>query len=144
MPIHTAQRMKQAQRSYVREILKAAAKPEVISFAGGLPNPKFITVREIGEAIAATLAEQRAGALQYYSSEGHLPLRQWIAGQYAAQGLAVTAEQILITTGSQQGLDLIGKVLMDPGDRVVVENPTYIAALQAFGLYEADIRPVAI
>jgi 2-aminoadipate transaminase len=142
MSIQTAKRMQHARRSYVREILKAAAKPEVISFAGGLPNPKFIPVEAIGEAIQTTLKEQGAGALQYYSSEGHPPLRQWIADQYAAEGLAVKPEQILITTGSQQGLDLVGKVLIDPGDKVVVEDPTYIAALQAFGLYEPAIRAV--
>ena len=142
MAIQTAKRMQHVRRSYVREILKAAAKPEVISFAGGLPNPKFIPVQAIAEAIEITLKEQGAGALQYYSSEGHPPLRQWIAEQYAAEGLAVNPQQILITTGSQQGLDLIGKVLIDPGEKVVVEDPTYIAALQAFGLYEPAIRPV--
>jgi 2-aminoadipate transaminase len=142
MAIQTARRMHGARRSYVREILKAASKPQIISFAGGLPNPRFIPVQEIREAIRITLAEQGATALQYYASEGHQPLREWIAQQYAAEGMQVTPDQILITTGSQQGLDLASKVLLNPGDKVVVEDPTYIAALQVFGLYEAQIRTV--
>jgi 2-aminoadipate transaminase len=142
MAIQTANRMHRARRSYVREILKAASKPQIISFAGGLPNPRFIPVQEIREAIRITLAEQGAAALQYYASEGHAPLREWIAEQYAAEGLAVSPDQILITTGSQQGLDLAAKVLLNPEDKVVVEDPTYIAAIQVLGLYEAEIRSV--
>jgi 2-aminoadipate transaminase len=144
MSIQTAKRTLNVRRSFVREILKAAAKPEVISFAGGLPNPRFIPVTEISEAIQQILKTQGAAALQYCASEGHPLLRQWIAEQYNIAGLAVSAEQILITTGSQQGLDLLGKVLIDPGDRVVVEDPTYIAALQAFGMYEPIFAPIAV
>jgi 2-aminoadipate transaminase len=128
--------MQNVRRSFVREILKAAARPEVISFAGGLPHSRFIPVAEISQAIQQTLATVGAAALQYCTSEGHPPLRQWIADQYNAAGMNVSADQILITTGSQQGFDLLAKVLLEPGDRVVVEEPTYIAALQSIGLYE--------
>lgn len=144
MSIQTARRVQNIRRSFVREILKAAARPEVISFAGGLPNPKFIPVADIAREIQTILAEQGAAALQYYASDGHPPLREWIADQYRAAGLNVSPAQILITTGSQQGLDLLGKVLIDPGDRVVVEDPTYIAAIQAFGIFEANFAPVPL
>jgi 2-aminoadipate transaminase len=144
MPITIARRMHDIPRSYVREILKAAARPEIISFAGGLPNPRFIPVQEIEAAIHATLAKQGPAALQYATTEGHAPLRQWIAAEYARVGLSVSADQILITTGSQQALDLIGKVLINPGDKIVVEDPTYIAAMQAFGLYEPNLRVVPL
>jgi 2-aminoadipate transaminase len=133
--------MQNVRRSFVREILKATTNPEIISFAGGLPNPKFIPVDPIAEAVQFTLAAQGAAALQYCTSEGHPLLRQWIADQYNAAGLSVGADQILITTGSQQGFDLLGKVLLDPGDRVIVEDPTYPAALQAWGMYEPVFCP---
>jgi 2-aminoadipate transaminase len=136
MVIPTAKRMQNVRRSFVREILKATTNPEIISFAGGLPNPKFIPVREIADAVQHTLAEQGAAALQYCTSEGHPLLRQWIADQYNAVGVGASADQILITTGSQQGFDLLGKVMLDAGDRVIVEDPTYPAALQAWGMYE--------
>ncbi|HMB96112.1 MAG TPA: aminotransferase class I/II-fold pyridoxal phosphate-dependent enzyme, partial [Tepidisphaeraceae bacterium] len=142
--IHTAARMHNVRRSFVRDILKVAAKPEVISFAGGLPNPRFIPVAAISKAIEHVLARDGADALQYTASEGYLPLRQWIADHYAACGLALSTDQILITTGSQQGLDLIGKVLIDPGDRIIVEQPTYLAALQAFGMYEPKFVAVPV
>ncbi len=136
MLIPTARRMQNMHRSFVREILKATTNPEIISFAGGLPNPKFIPVEAIAEAVQFTLAEQGAAALQYCATEGHPLLRQWIADQYNAAGLGVGADQILITTGSQQGFNLLGKVLLEAGDRVIVEDPTYPAALQAWGMYE--------
>jgi 2-aminoadipate transaminase len=136
--------MSHVHRSFVREILKAAARPDIISFAGGLPNPKFIPVASIAAAIQSTLAAQGAVALQYSASEGHPPLRQWIADQYNSAGLSIVPEQILITTGSQQGLDLLAKVLIDPGDRIVVEDPTYIAAIQAFGLFEPQFSAVLL
>jgi 2-aminoadipate transaminase len=116
----------------------------MISFAGGLPHSKFIPVAEIGDAIQHTLATIGANALQYCAAEGHPPLRQWIADQYAAAGMNVSPDQILITTGSQQGFDLLAKVLLEPGDKVVVEEPTYIAALQSIGLYEPDWSAVPL
>ena len=144
MAITTAHRVQSVRRSFVREILKATASPNVISFAGGLPNPTFIPVDAIAREVQNVLATDGAAALQYCTSEGYPPLREWIAAQYRSTGVAVSADQILITTGSQQALDIIGKVLIDPGDRVVVEDPTYIAALQTFGMYEAEFRPVSM
>jgi 2-aminoadipate transaminase len=144
MTIPIARRMKNVRRSFVREILKVASKPDVISFAGGLPNPRFIPVAQIAEAMQHTLATVGPAALQYCASDGHPGLRQWIADQYIAAGLVVDVGQILITTGSQQGLDMLGKVLVDPGDRVVVEDPTYIAALQAFGMFEPQFHAVPL
>jgi 2-aminoadipate transaminase len=142
--IETAARMRHVRRSFVRDILKVAARPEVISFAGGLPNPRFIPVAAIAESMQVVLQRDGADALQYTASEGYPPLRQWIADSYAACGLAVSADQILITTGSQQALDLIGKILINPGDRVIVEQPTYLAALQAFGMYEPQFIGVPV
>jgi len=142
MSIVTAQRMRNVRRSFVREILKAAASRDVISFAGGLPNPKMIPVAQIGRAIQEVLAEQGPSALQYCAAEGHPALRQWVAEQYNVAGLSVVPEQILITTGSQQALDLLGKVLIEPGDRVIVEDPTYVAAIQSLGIFEPEWCPV--
>src|ERR1700683_5577385 len=136
MSIVTARRMPNVRRSFVREILKAAASRDVISFAGGLPNPRLIPVAEMGRAIQKVLAERGPAALQYCATEGHPALRQWIAEQYNAAGLPVVPEQILVTTGSQQALDLISKVLIEPGDRIVVEDPTYVAAIQSLGIFE--------
>ncbi len=144
MTIPTAARTANARRSFVRDILKAASRPDVISFAGGLPNPACIPVAKIATAIQQVLSEQGPAALQYCTTEGHPALRQWIADRYRAAGVTVAPEQILITTGSQQALDLIGKVLVDPGDRVIVEDPTYIAALQSMRMYQADIHPVPL
>jgi 2-aminoadipate transaminase len=140
-----ASRMKNVRRSYVREILKVTARPDVISFAGGLPNPRVMPLEAIARAMREILESERGrDALQYCTTEGHPPLREWIAQRYAASGVKVSADQILITTGSQQGLDLLGKVLLDRGDRVLVEQPTYIAAIQAFGMYEAAFESVPI
>lgn len=116
--------------SAIREILKITQRPEVISFAGGLPAPELFPVEEIRAATDRVLTDQPAAALQYSTTEGHLPLRSWIAQQ---SGL--TPDQVQITSGSQQGLDLLGRVLIDPGDVILVESPTYLGALQAFSPY---------
>ncbi len=144
MPIATAKRVQNVRRSFVREILKATASPNVISFAGGLPNPKFIPVAGIGAGVQEVLSRDGAAALQYCTSEGFPPLRQWIADEYRSAGMDVTTDQILITTGSQQGLDIIGKVLIDPGDRVIVEDPTYIARSRRLGCMKRNFCPVAV
>src|SRR5581483_647642 len=123
--------------SAIREMLKATESPDVISFAGGLPAPELFPVADIAEACTAVLAEEGRSALQYSSTEGYLPLRQWICEELAQTvGLRCTPEQVLMTSGSQQGLDLAARVLIDPGDVVLVENPAYLGALQAFGAYE--------
>jgi len=135
-------RMRGAQPSAVREILKVAERPEVISFAGGLPAPELFPVEEISRAVQEVLASQGGPALQYGVTEGYVPLREWIAARLRARGTASSSEQVLITTGSQQGIDLVAKLFLDPGDAVAVEAPTYVAALQAFAAYEADLLEV--
>jgi 2-aminoadipate transaminase len=139
-----AQRMSSVQRSFIREILKVTAKPEVISFAGGLPNPKFFPVKEIAEAAQKVLETGAQTALQYSTSEGYPPLRQYIAARYAKKGINVTADEILMTNGSQQGLDLVAKIFIDKGDAILVERPTYLAALQAFTLFEPEFHAVSL
>jgi len=131
-----AGRMGSVHRSFIREILKAAVDPQIISFAGGLPNPRFFPVRELDEAAHKVLATDGEAALQYSTTEGYLPLREKIAERYAARGTHVSADQILILNGSQQGLDLTAKIFLDKGDEVLVESPSYLAALQSFGLFE--------
>ncbi|QDP98632.1 PLP-dependent aminotransferase family protein [Microlunatus elymi] len=116
--------------SAIREILKITQRPEVISFAGGLPAPELFPLAEIREATEKVYADHGPAALQYSTTEGHLPLRTWIADR---GGLA--PDQVQITSGSQQGLDLLGRVLIDPGDVMLVESPTYLGALQAFAPY---------
>ncbi len=140
-----ADRMESVHRSFIREILKVTERPEVISFAGGLPNPRFFPVEGLAEASAAVLAEQGAEALQYRTTEGHHALRQFIADRYRAKlGLDVSPDEILITTGSQQGLDLLAKVFLNRGDGVVLERPGYLGAIQAFGLFEAEFHSVPL
>ncbi|HUB07333.1 MAG TPA: PLP-dependent aminotransferase family protein [Myxococcales bacterium] len=137
-----ARRMGRMQASAVREILKVAERPDVLSFAGGLPAPELFPVQAIAEAHAEVLFNAGASALQYGVTEGFGPLREWIAGRLAAHGAAFPVESILVTTGSQQGIDLAAKILLDPGDVVVVENPSYLAALQVFNGYEVELEPV--
>ncbi len=123
--------------STIREILKVTAQPDVISFAGGLPAPELFPVEAVRAATNAVLDRYGPAALQYSTTEGHLPLREWIAAQEA-----IAAANVQIVTGSQQGLDLLGKVLIDPGDVVLVESPTYLGALQAFSAYSPQYRQV--
>lgn len=123
--------------SAIREILKVTQRPEVISFAGGLPAPELFPLAEIREATDRVLSDHGPAALQYSTTEGHLPLRTWIAEQ---DGIA--PDQVQIVSGSQQGLDLLGRVLIDPGDVVLVESPTYLGALQAFAPYRPQLAEV--
>ena len=140
-----ANRMANAHKSFIREILKVTADPEVISFAGGLPNPQYFPVKDLAEAAARVLAEDGENALQYSTTEGYLPLRQYIAEWYSTKkGLEVTPDEILITNGSQQGLDLIGKVFLNAGDRVIIERPGYLGAIQAFSIFEPMFIPVPL
>jgi 2-aminoadipate transaminase len=142
-PWTLARRAERMNPSVIREILKITERPGVISLAGGLPSPDSFPVEAMREASARVLAEAPREALQYAASEGHGPLREWVAGEMAAKGLRVDADQVLITTGSQQGLDLVGKVLIDAGSRVAVEAPTYLGALQAFAPYEPEVVTLA-
>jgi 2-aminoadipate transaminase len=133
-----AQRTQRMTSSAIRELLKLTEDPEVISFAGGLPAPDVFPVEEFSAACGQVLKDWGAQALQYGSTEGYLPLREMIARHTARYGVSVTAESILITSGSQQALDLIGKVFINPGDRILVEEPTYLGALQAWNAYGAE------
>jgi 2-aminoadipate transaminase len=140
-----ATRLTKMHKSFVREILKATQRREVISFAGGVPNPDFFPVQEIAEATAKVLEADGKTVLQYSITEGYLPLRQFIARRYQTQfGLEVTPEEILITNGSQQGLDLIGKIFLDQGDPLLIEQPGYPGAIHAFSIYEPDFRGVPL
>lgn len=135
--------------SVIREILKVTEKPGIISFAGGLPSAKTFPVAEFEAACAKVLKDDPAGALQYAASEGYGPLRELVAQQLSAQSAAagvpwaVDPAQVLITTGSQQGLDLVAKVLIDAGSRVLVESPTYLGAVMAFTPMEPEVVSVA-
>jgi len=137
-----AHRAARLEPSVIREILKVTERPGVISLAGGLPAPQSFPVQAMREACQHVLSEAPHMALQYAASEGFGPLREWVAAQLSAQGLRVDAAQVLITTGSQQALDLIGKVLIDAGSRVAVESPTYLGALQAFTPFEPEFVAV--
>ncbi|MCB9100609.1 MAG: PLP-dependent aminotransferase family protein [Anaerolineales bacterium] len=139
-----ANRMQNIQKSFIREILKVTQDPEVISFAGGLPNPRFFPVEELAAATAKALAKQGRQMLQYSTTEGYGPLREFIAARYAAKGVAVSADEILITNGSQQGLDLIGKIFLNQGDTMIIERPGYLGAIQAFAMYEPQFLPVPL
>jgi 2-aminoadipate transaminase len=134
--------MSQMKTSAVREILKVAERPDILSFAGGLPAPELFPVEAIAQAHAEVCANEGPAAMQYSTTEGFGPLREWICAHLAERGLQITTEQVLITAGSQQGIDLAARVMLDPGDVVVVENPSYLAALQNFGGYEARIEVV--
>jgi len=142
-PWQLARRAERMNPSVIREILKITERPGVLSLAGGLPSPDTFPVQAMREATERVLRETPREALQYAASEGFAPLREWVAAQMAAQGMKVDASQVLITTGSQQGLDLVGKVLIDTGSKVAVESPTYLGALQAFAPYEPEVMSVA-
>jgi DNA-binding transcriptional MocR family regulator len=124
--------------SEIRELLKLLDQPQVISFAGGIPDPALFPMADIRDAYTRILGDAELGpqALQYSVSEGYRPLRQWIAGHMAELGVACEVDNILITSGSQQGLDFLGKLLISPGDTALVTRPTYLGALQAFNAYE--------
>jgi len=138
-----ARRAQRMNPSVIREILKLAERPGIISFAGGLPSPKTFPVQAMREACERVLRDKPRDALQYAASEGFGPLTDWVAQHLARNGLRVHASQVLITTGSQQGLDLLAKVLIDAGSTVLVESPTYLGALQAFAPMEPRFASVA-
>ena len=131
-----ADRMSNVPRSFVREILRVTEDPDIISFAGGLPNPISFPHKEIAESAAVVFKDSSNEALQYGSTEGYKPLRDYIAKRYQNSGLDINPDNILMINGSQQGLDLIGKVFLNRDDVVLIERPTYLAAIQSFGLYE--------
>jgi len=138
-----AQRMQKTPKSFIREILKVTENPDIISFAGGLPNPELIDVDGIARAAKEVFENDGRTALQYSTTEGYPPLRRFIAERYKKRlGMEISPDEILITNGSQQCLDLIGKILINPGDRVAIERPGYLGAIQVFSLYEPVFVPI--
>ena len=135
-PWTQARRAARMNPSIIREILKVTEKPGILSMAGGLPSADTFPVDALKAACDKVLSENAREALQYAPSEGFAPLRAWVAGRVESLGLKVSPDQVLITTGSQQGLDLVGKILCDAGAPVAVATPTSLGALQAFAPYE--------
>ncbi len=139
------ERIRKTPKSFIRDILKVTEDKEIISFAGGLPNPVSFPQETLKESMNRVVMEEGARTFQYSTTEGLRNLREYIAENYwKRHKLEVTAEDILITTGSQQGIDLMGKVLIDRGDAILMEEPGYLGAIQAFGLYEPEIVQVKL
>lgn len=139
-PWRLSSRAEHMNPSVLRELLKVTERPGIISFAGGLPSPKTFPVEEFAQACARVLRDDAQAALQYAASEGYGPLREWVATSLPWK---VEPSQVLITTGSQQGLDLAAKVLIDTDSRILVETPTYLGALQAFAPMQPQVQSVA-
>lgn len=137
-----AKRTSEVESSEIREILKVTERPEIISFAGGLPAPELFPIEEMKEVCLEVLTESGQQALQYSTTEGYRPLRDEIVKQMKALGIEADADDVVVLTGSQQGLDLTGKVFLDEGDIVVCESPTYLAALNAFKAYSPEFIEV--
>jgi 2-aminoadipate transaminase len=139
MPLPFADRLKNVETSAIRELFKLLGKPGIISFAGGFPDPALFDVEGIRLATDQVLSNNPGPVLQYGATEGWNPLREALSGHMAKKGISAKPEEIITTTGSQQALDLIGKTMIDPGDKVIVEGPTFLATIQCFRLYGADI-----
>lgn len=139
-----AQRTERANSSVIREFLKLLDDPAIISFAGGLPAPEVFPAEEVLFATHRVLRQHRDSALQYGATEGYRPLRELLVRHMARYGIEVGPENVLVTTGAQQALDLVGKAFINPGDRVATEEPTYLGALQAFSTYEAHYVTVPV
>lgn len=134
-----ADRLNNVETSAIRELFKLLGKPGIISFAGGFPDSAMFDVDGIREAANKALAEEPGGALQYGATEGYNPLREQLAAFMGSKGVQVAPDGLIVTTGSQQALDLIGKTLVDPGAKVIVEAPTFLATIQCFRLYGAQV-----
>jgi len=134
-----AQRLQNVETSAIRELFKLLGKPGIISFAGGFPDPALFDAQGIAEASQAVLANNPGPVLQYGATEGYQPLREGLAKFMAGKGSTVTPDGLIVTTGSQQALDLIGKTMISPGDKVIVEAPTFLATIQCFRLYGAQV-----
>ena len=144
MAVRFADRMGKVEGSAIRELLKLTARPEVISFAGGMPAPELFPVEEMKKVSVAVLEEQGKVALQYTTTEGYLPLREKIAQRMnKTLNTNVKPDDILITSGSQQGLDFSGKTFLDKGDVVLCESPSYMGALNAMKAYEPEFIEIA-
>ena len=139
MSLSFSDRLNNVETSAIRELFKLLGKPGIISFAGGFPDPALFDVEGIRMASEQVLAGHPGAVLQYGATEGWGPLREALSGYLANKGITASPDQIITTTGSQQGLDLIGKTMINPGDKVIVEGPTFLATIQCFRLYGADI-----
>ncbi len=140
-----ASRMQDVPSSFIREILKVTSQTDIISFAGGLPNADYFPTKALQTAANKVFTDEPRSALQYSNTEGCIELRQWIAERYRTQrGLHVSTDNILLTNGSQQGLDLLGKVFINPGDNLVIEAPGYLGALQALSMYQPVFHQVPV
>ena len=137
-----SQRAQKLQSSVIREILKVTMRPEIISFAGGLPSPATFPIDQMRAAFDKVLDSHGKVALQYGPTDGYAPLREWIANSLSTDGAKIMPDQVMMTSGSQQGLDLLGKVLIDEGSKVLVETPSYLGALQAFSVYGPEFGSV--
>lgn len=139
MSLKFASRLGNVETSAIRELFKLLGKPGIISFAGGFPDPAMFDVEGIREAANKALSEEPGAALQYGATEGFQPLREQLSAFMATKGGAVSANELIVTTGSQQALDLLGKTMISPGDKVIVEGPTFLATIQCFRLYGAEL-----
>ncbi len=139
MSLQFATRLNNVETSAIRELFKLLGKPGIISFAGGFPDPAMFDVEGIQEASGKALAEDPGAALQYGATEGFGPLRDQLASFMGTKDVTVTANELIVTTGSQQALDLLGKTMISPGDKVIVEGPTFLATIQCFRLYGAEL-----
>jgi 2-aminoadipate transaminase len=140
MPLQFASRLNNVETSAIRELFKLLGKPGIISFAGGFPDSAMFDVEGLKEASNKALTEEPGGALQYGATEGYNPLREQLAAFMQTKGLKdISPEGLIVTTGSQQALDLLGKTMISPGDKVIVEAPTFLATIQCFRLYGADL-----
>ncbi len=139
MPLQFASRLNNVETSAIRELFKLLGKPGIISFAGGFPDPAMFDVAGIQEASNKALAEDPGAALQYGATEGFGPLREQLASFMGVKGVGINPSELIVTTGSQQALDLLGKTMISPGDKVIVEGPTFLATIQCFRLYGAEL-----
>jgi len=140
MSLQFAERLNNVETSAIRELFKLLGKPGIISFAGGFPDSAMFDVEGIREASSAALSQEPGAALQYGATEGYGPLREQLVHFMAQKGVSqLSTEQLIVTTGSQQALDLIGKTMISPGDKVIVEGPTFLATIQCFRLYGAQL-----
>ena len=139
MPLQFASRLDNVETSAIRELFKLLGKPGIISFAGGFPDPAMFDVQGIQSAANQALTEEPGAALQYGATEGYQPLREQLSAFMGSKGATVAANELIVTTGSQQALDLLGKTMISPGDKVIVEGPTFLATIQCFRLYGAEL-----
>ncbi len=144
MQYRFSQAISNTPKSFIREILKLTQSDEIISFAGGLPNKDFFPVKAIAQAAQVALTQNGESTLQYGMTEGYTPLREWIVKRYQDKGVNINKDNVLVVSGSQQALDLLGKVFLDIGDVVALEKPSYLGAIQAFQMFQPQFEEVTL